>query len=102
MTEHPNLAAALAAFQSEMPTAHKSKVADTGSYAYAYADLASIVEAVAPILGKHGLSYAGSARHVEGGKYELALDLGWRAAQVAARVREVRGWKADELRRVTR
>lgn len=31
--------------------------------------------------------------------YELRLDYGWQAAQAAARVREVRGWKADDLRR---
>lgn len=31
--------------------------------------------------------------------YELRLDLGWQAAQVAARIRDVRAWRADDLRR---
>ena len=71
MTDHKNLAAALAAFQAEMPTVHKGKKANVGQYSYSYADLADITEAVAPVLAKHGLAYAGSARHVEGGRYEV-------------------------------
>ena len=71
MTEHKNLAAALAAFQAEMPTVHKGKKANVGQYSYAYADLADIVKSVAPLLASHGLAYAGSARHIEGGRYEV-------------------------------
>lgn len=70
MTEHKTLAAALAAFQSEMPTVHKGKKANVGQYSYAYADLADIVRSVAPLLASHGLAYAGSARATDRG-YEV-------------------------------
>lgn len=62
---HPNLAAALAAFQSELPKLTKDEKAkvkgetkDGRSYdrSYGYADLAQVVETVLPVLGKHGLS----------------------------------------------
>jgi hypothetical protein len=51
------LAAALAAFQSEMPTVSKTKTADTGTFRYKYADLADVTEAAMPLLAKHGLSF---------------------------------------------
>lgn len=69
--KHPNLASALAAFQAEMPTVAKTKRANVGQYSYTYADLADVTESAAPILAKHGLAFAGSARHVEGGRYEV-------------------------------
>lgn len=69
--KHPNLAAALAAFQAEMPTVAKTKRANVGQYAYTYADLADVSEAATPVLTKHGLAFAGSSRHVEGGRYEV-------------------------------
>ena len=55
------LAAALAAFQSEMPTVAKTKTAVVptrggGEYSYSYADLADVVEAAAPKLVSHGLA----------------------------------------------
>jgi hypothetical protein len=62
---HPTLAAALAAFQAELPTLIKDEKAkvkgetrDGRSYdrSYGYADLAQVVETVLPVLGKHGLS----------------------------------------------
>ena len=71
MTDHKNLAAALVAFQSEMPTVAKTKTANVGQYRYTYADLADVMEAAAPILTRHGLAYTGSARHVEAGRYEV-------------------------------
>jgi hypothetical protein len=51
------IAAALAAFQAEMPTVHKGKTAKVGSYSYTYADLADVTEAAMPLLSKHGLAY---------------------------------------------
>ncbi|WP_163168078.1 ERF family protein [Arthrobacter sp. Alg241-R88] len=69
--KHPNLQAALSAFQAEMPTVAKTKRANVGQYSYSYADLADVTEAAAPILSKHGLAFAGSSRHVEGGRYEV-------------------------------
>lgn len=56
------LAAALAAFQAEMPTVPKAHTAqvrsDKGSYSYTYAGLADVTEAAMPLLAKHGLSFS--------------------------------------------
>lgn len=56
------IAAALAAFQAEMPTVPKSHTAtvksDKGSYSYTYAGLADVSEAAMPLLAKHGLSFS--------------------------------------------
>ena len=62
-----SLAAALAAFQSELPPVHKDAAAilegeskTTGkkfTYGYKYAGLDNIVGIVLPLLGKHGLSF---------------------------------------------
>ena len=51
------IAAALAAAQSELSTVKKDKRADAGRYGYTYASLAAVVESVAPVLSKHGLSF---------------------------------------------
>lgn len=82
MTEHKTLAAALAAFQAEMPKIHKGKTAKVptkagGSYSYTYADLADMAQQVHPILAAHGLAFAAMPRMIEGspGKYELAARL---------------------------
>ncbi|MFE4469523.1 ERF family protein [Leifsonia sp. NPDC056824] len=62
MAAHENLAAALAAFQTELPTIKKDNQAKVetrngGEYKYQYADLADISPRVLPLLGKHGLSW---------------------------------------------
>jgi hypothetical protein len=56
------LAAALAAFQAEMPKVRKGRRAEVptnagGSYSYTYADLASVSAAALPLLSKHGLAF---------------------------------------------
>jgi len=62
MTTHETLAAALAAAQAAMPPVHKDKTAKVTSkrtgqtFSYAYADLASILSVVRPVLGAHGLA----------------------------------------------
>lgn len=63
MTEHPNLATALAAFQAEMPVVAKDKTANVptksgGSYRYTYADLRSLTDAIMPLLTSHGLAFS--------------------------------------------
>ena len=83
MTEHKNLAQALAAFQGEMPTVHKGKTAKVpmksgGSYSYKYADLADVAAAVHPVLARHGLSFTSLPRKTEAG-YELVAQL-WHAS----------------------
>lgn len=62
MTGTPELAAALAAFQAEMPTVAKAHTATVptkagGQYKYTYAGLADVTKAAAPLLATHGLSF---------------------------------------------
>lgn len=61
MTDHPNLAAALAAVQRQLPDVRKGEVAhvrsDKGSYSYSYADLADVSKAILPLLGDNGLAW---------------------------------------------
>lgn len=62
MTEHPTLAAALAAVQAALPTVHKGNRATVptkagGSYSYTYADLSDVTAAALPLLSAHGLAW---------------------------------------------
>lgn len=71
----PELAAALAAFQADMPKVHKGKTARVptkggGSYSYDYADLADVTAVAMPKLAEHGLSFVSCPRQTERG-YEL-------------------------------
>lgn len=73
---HQSLAAALAAFQSDMPTVHKGKTATVptkggGSYRYTYADLADVAQAAHPILARHGLAFTATPKRTTQGDYEL-------------------------------
>lgn len=79
MTEHATLAAALAAFQAELPTIKKTKTAkvktkDGGQFSYGYAGLAEVSATVMPLLGKHGLSFTAKPTVVDG-KFVLAYRL---------------------------
>ena len=57
MTNHETLAAALAAAQAAMPPVVKDRVAKIGpGREYRYADLATILATVRPVLGAHGLA----------------------------------------------
>jgi hypothetical protein len=76
MADFPNLAAALAAFQAEMPTVTKGKTATVptkagGQYTYTYADLADVTQTAMPLLARHGLSFSSQPRRTEQGDYEL-------------------------------
>jgi hypothetical protein len=66
-----SLAGALVAFQADMPTVHKGKTANVGTYSYKYADLADIVQTATPVLHAHGLSFSAAPRRTEQGTYEL-------------------------------
>lgn len=60
---HETLAAALAAFQAELPTITKGNRASVetkagGTYSYEYADLSDISPVVLPLLGRQGLSWS--------------------------------------------
>lgn len=57
-----SLAAALAAFQAELPHIGKDNLAvvksDKGSYKYTYADLSDVSAVVLPAMARHGLSFS--------------------------------------------
>lgn len=62
MSKHDSLAAALAAFQAEIPLIGKTNTAKVpmksgGGYSYTYADLATVTSIVLPLLAKHGLAW---------------------------------------------
>ena len=61
-TRHETLAAALAAFQAELPTVEKGSTAKVATksgpgYSFEYADLADVSARVLPVLGRHGLAW---------------------------------------------
>lgn len=65
-------AEAFAKAQAEFPAIHKDKTAtiptkNGGSFSYSYADLHTILEAVNPVLKKHGLVVAQAAVSLNGG-----------------------------------
>jgi hypothetical protein len=73
-----NLAAALAAFQRELPRVGKDNIATVKSakanYRYQYADLADVSAAVLPALGRQGLSWI-TVPTVQDGRFELHYEL---------------------------
>lgn len=69
------LAAALAAFQGEMPHVGKGNSANAGTYSYSYADLADITKSLMPVLAKHGLSFSAKPTLNEDGKFVLEYTL---------------------------
>jgi hypothetical protein len=64
MSEHPNLAAALAAAQAEYPRIEKTSV--NPHFKSRYTDLGDGMEHIRPILSRHGLAYAQSFDVVDG------------------------------------
>lgn len=76
MTKHENLAAALAAFQVELPAVHKAASGQVrGNPNYKYADLADINREVLPALGRQGLSFSAKPTLNEAGVFVLAYVL---------------------------
>lgn len=77
--KHPNLAAALAAFQLALPKIGKGNTAkvtsDKGNYSYKYADLSDVSAAVLPALAAHGLSFSSKPTLTEDGRFVLAYVL---------------------------
>src|ERR1700685_208124 len=72
---NPGLNAALAAVQAEYPKVAKGKTADTGTYSYDYADLASISETVLPLLARNGLAFIAKPTRNSDGDFVLAYSL---------------------------
>lgn len=58
--------AALVAAQADLRNPPKDKTANTGTYSYRYADLASILDLVRPVLAKHGLAITQDVRMEDG------------------------------------
>ena len=56
MTDHATLTAALAAAQDEFPPIPKNREVNAGARKYKYAELATILSAVTPVLAKNGLA----------------------------------------------
>ena len=104
MTENSNpyppelkaLNAAIAKAQGEFPPIPKNQTANAGTYSYDYADLASILGLVRPVLSKHGLaliqrlenpsgggpSIRTELRHADGGVIAASFPLGeWKTPQ---------------------
>lgn len=69
---HESLAAALVAFQADMPTVHKGQTAripgkdGRSGYSYQYADLADVARVAHPLLARHGLAFSTSPQHLDG------------------------------------
>jgi ERF superfamily len=76
VTDKPaSLAEALVAFQAELPEIRKDRTADTGSYSYTYADLATVSTMVLPYLALQGLSWTTRPTLLTDGKLVLAYKL---------------------------
>lgn len=58
---------ALVAAQADLPDIPKARTANAGSYSYAYADLADVLNAVRPVLKAHGLAVLQNARTEDSG-----------------------------------
>jgi hypothetical protein len=69
------LAAALVAAQAEMPGVPKETKGQVGSQVRYYADLATVVEVVRPVLAKHGLAYVQLPADSDPGKVAVTTRL---------------------------
>lgn len=77
---HESLAAALAAFQAELPSVGKDNTATVptktgGSYTYKFADLSDVSRAVLPAMALHGLSFSSKPTLTDNGHFVLAYVL---------------------------
>ena len=78
--KHPNLTAALAAFQAHVPTIEKGKTARVpmksgGQYSYDYADLTDVTAKVLPALGAEGLAWITRTEFTDTGRFVLTYAL---------------------------
>ncbi|MGZ0150685.1 ERF family protein [Kribbella sp. WER1] len=93
----PELNAALAAVQAELPSVHKAETADTGSYTYSYADLASVSAAVLPLLGAHGLAFTAWPSVNDQGKFVLRYELLHKSGEQKAGEYPIGGGNAQQI-----
>ena len=108
MTEKPTgtLAAALAAFQAELPPVGKAETAEVEGttksgkpfkYKYSYADLAAVSKVVLPLLGQHGLAWITKPTLREDGKFVLAYKLAHVSGDEEAGEYPLSGGTAQEI-----
>lgn len=103
VAQHENLAAALAAFQADMPTVHKGKTAKIpgrdgrSGYSYDYADLADVAKAAHPVLARHGLSFAARPTHLDGLGFVLVGVLRHSSGESDEGVLPIQGRTAQEI-----
>jgi hypothetical protein len=78
-TTHSTIYAAISAAQSAIEPIVKGRKADIksakGSFSYTYADLASVLEAVMPVLGAHGIAVTQSTNVRDNGAFVLTTSL---------------------------
>lgn len=72
--EHPNLTAALVAFQKQIPPIRKGNTASTGSYTYQYAGLTDILEVAKDPMSENGLTFTARTT-VADGQFLLVYEL---------------------------
>lgn len=93
----PNLNAALAAVQTELPSVHKAETADAGTYTYSYADLASVSAAVLPLLGRNGLAFTAWPSVNDQGKFVLRYELLHKSGEQKAGEYPISGGSAQAI-----
>jgi hypothetical protein len=108
VTDHKNLATALAAFQVDLPKLikdEKAKVKGTTKEgrdydrSYGYADLAQVCETVLPVLGKYGLSITSKTAWMsDGASIQFALEVSLLHGESGER--ETAIWPLPDPRRV--
>jgi hypothetical protein len=102
MSDLANLAAALVAFQQDMPTVEKSRTAKVptksgGEYSYTYAGLADVVKLATPLLTKHGLSFSCCPRRSTQGDYDLVGILLHTSGESIEGCLPIQGTRAQEI-----
>ena len=69
------LNAALVAALNDMPAITRDRDANMGTYSYKFADLATVMAQVKPVLKAHGLAFMQNVIALEGGKIGVCTDI---------------------------
>lgn len=79
MTDHPNIYAALAVAQGEIKPITKTERADIkstkGSFSYTYADLATVLASIMPVLHENGIAVTQTTAIADNGAFVLRTTL---------------------------
>lgn len=100
---HESLAAALVAFQADMPTVHKGQTAripgkdGRSGYTYQYADLADVAKIAHPLLARHGLAFTTAPQHLDGVGFVLQGTLRHVSGETDTGVLPITGRSAQDL-----